>query len=203
MTDKTGTRTLQLPHPLVPENVSLGKVLETRHSIRKFSDEPLSQEDLATLLWAGYGVRDDGRRTVPSAVAFYGLQLFVVVGEVRRIDSGIYSWNPQTNGLNLMSSGDLRFQLQKATSGQEVVADAPATLVFAASEKYGERFGDRGEAFAANEVGFSVQNTLLTAVALGLGAVPVGGFSASEVADSLGIQGSGKPYLLVPVGHPA
>jgi nitroreductase len=53
------------------------------------------------------------------------------------------------------------------------------------------------------EVGHAAQNLLLQAVALGLGAVPVGAFADNQVLKVLGAPPDHRPLYLIPVGHPA
>ena len=65
-------------------------------------------------------------------------------------------------------------------------------------DKYGERAGQ----FTLNEAGHSSQNLLLMATALGLGAVPIGGFEDDEVSEALDLPAGEIPYCLVPVGLP-
>ena len=52
-----------------------------------------------------------------------------------------------------------------------------------------------------NEAGHSFQNLLPMAAALGLGAVPIGGFEDDEVSEALGLPIGEAPYYLVPVGN--
>jgi nitroreductase len=47
-----------------------------------------------------------------------------------------------------------------------------------------------------------VQNVLLQAVALKLGAVPIGAFSDDLVQAALGLPADHRPLYLLPVGHP-
>jgi nitroreductase len=52
----------------------------------------------------------------------------------------------------------------------------------------------------ALEAGHCAQNVLLEAVALGLGAVPIGSFSDEAVRRRLDLLDETTPYYLVPVG---
>jgi nitroreductase len=52
------------------------------------------------------------------------------------------------------------------------------------------------------EAGHAAQNLLLEAVALHLGAVPIGAFYDEEVQAALGLPSDHEPLYLVPVGHP-
>lgn len=61
------------------QNNTLRDLLEKRRSVRRFSGEPVSHEDIKELLWAGYGVTKAGRYTVPSAGACHPLRLYTAV----------------------------------------------------------------------------------------------------------------------------
>jgi nitroreductase len=52
------------------------------------------------------------------------------------------------------------------------------------------------------EAGHAAQNLLLQAVALGLGAVPIGAFYDDELQVALSLPVDHKPLYLIPVGHP-
>ena len=194
---------LELPAPTDAPPASLSATINSRHSVREFTADSLTQADLSTLLWATYGYRTDGGRTVPSAGGLYALAIFVAIGNVQDVAPGIYAWDPATNQLGLMSEGDPRTLLQGAAFDQSAIGEAPATIVIAGSpirleDKYGERAGQ----FTLNEAGHSSQNLLLMATALGLGAVPIGGFEDDEVSEALDLPAGEIPYCLVPVGLP-
>ena len=52
------------------------------------------------------------------------------------------------------------------------------------------------------EAGHATQNLLLQAVALGLGAVPIGAFDDGQVHEALHLSPGEAPLYLIPVGHP-
>ena len=195
---------LELPAPTDAPPASLSATIDSRHSVREFTADSLTQADLSTLLWATYGYRTDGGRTVPSAGGLYALAIFVAVGNVQDVPPGIYAWDPATNQLGLMSEGDPRANLQATALDQSAIGDAPATIVIAGSPvRLEDKYGARAEQFTLNEAGHSSQNLLLMAAALGLGAVPIGGFEDDEVSEALGLPTGEAPYYLVPVGNGA
>ena len=92
----------------------------------------------------------------------------------------------------------------EAAFGQPAVGYAPAVFVVAAVYrrtvvKYGP---DRGERYAHLEAGHAVQNLLLQAAALGLGAVPIGAFDDLALAGVLGLPADQAPLYLIPAGDP-
>ena len=52
-----------LPPPLFID-MPLEKSIMRRMSMRNFTEEPVTDEELSTILWAAYGLREDGKQTV-------------------------------------------------------------------------------------------------------------------------------------------
>ena len=65
------------------------------------------------------------------------------------------------------------------------------------------KYGSRAERYVKLEAGHAAQNLLLQAVALDLGAVPVGAFGDLEVRRVLDLPDGEEPLYLIAVGRPA
>lgn len=190
---------IELPPPDMAGGATLTEAMATRRSVRDFRDQPLESAELSQLLWATQGITSaTGQRTAPSAGGLYPLEVYLVTA------SGSYHYLPATHHLRLLGDADLRPDLAVAALSQESVGQAPAVVVIAAVfARTAGRYGDRAERYVQMEVGHAAQNLLLQAVALDLGAVPVGAFDDREVADVLGLPVDHDPLYLIPVGHPA
>lgn len=192
--------TIHLPKPRFQGQLSLEQVIARRRSVRDFTTEPLSIEQLGQLCWAAQGVTDTvwGLRAAPSAGALYPLEIYVVTA------TGVYHYNPHRHELKRTIADDLRHSLQSAALGQECIGDAPAVFVIAAVfERTAIKYGRRAERYVYLEAGHACQNLLLEAVSLGLGGVPVGAFEDEGVAALLKLGSDLPPIYLVPVGRPA
>ena len=192
-------QTILLPTPELMGTLTLEEALAKRRSVREFTDLPLTPEELGQLLWAAQGITHPaGYRTAPSAGALYPLEVYVIIHE------GVYHYDPPGNRLSLHQSGDLRPALHAVALQQEPVLKAPAVFVIAAvyertEIKYGE---ERSPRYVHLEAGHAAQNLLLQAVALDLGAVPIGAFIDDKVTEVLSLPADHQPLYLIPVGHP-
>jgi SagB-type dehydrogenase family enzyme len=178
--------------------VSLEAAMATRRSVRELANDPLSRAELGQLLWAAQGITDEeGRRTVPSAGATYPLDVLVATEE------GVARYVPDGHRLAWLGATDVRAALRMAAGDQAVVGEAAAVIVISGVvERTAPRYGERAERCVTLEAGHATQNVLLQAIALELGAVPVGSFDDAEVHRVLGLATGEAPLYLVPVGHP-
>jgi nitroreductase len=65
-------------------------------------------------------------------------------------------------------------------------------------------YGKRGrELYVFHDTGASIQNMLLAAHDMGLGAVWVGAFDEDPVSKTLNLPEHVRPVAIIPVGHPA
>lgn len=193
-----------VPLPQPREAEELRELLNDRHSVRSYTDQPLSLADLSVLLWAAYGYREDGGRTAPSAGAVYPGALYACVTNVSGLAPGVYQWDPKDNALALLVPGHQRDAVQEASLGQAAIGSAPLTLFFATDpERLAYKYGDRSTRYALLEAGHVAQNILLAATALGLGAVPMGAFDEAALSERLSLPEGEQVIYVIPVGHPA
>jgi SagB-type dehydrogenase family enzyme len=187
-----------LPAPRLKGAMSLEETLAARRSLREFSDEKLTLEELSQLLWAAQGITVAwGGRTAPSAGALYPLEIYVATAD------GLYHYVPQGHKAIVESKADLRGELWQAGLSQNAIREAPAVLVitavYARTEK---KYGERAERYVKLEAGHAAQNLVLQAVALGLGGVPIGAFYDDQVQSALSLPSDHEPLYLIPIGHP-
>jgi SagB-type dehydrogenase family enzyme len=203
----------ELPLPSRPD-LPLWQVIAARRSCREFADAPIDVRDLAALLQAGYGPThslesENGRRAlplraVPSGGALYPLELYVAALRVEGLLSGLYHFDPLkpvlAAALDSLSAEDVA----SISTYPEIVRECAAVIFLAAV--FGRtrfKYGVRGYRFALLEAGHVAQNILLTATALGLGAVPLGGYYDRLTDEFLGLDGVNESTLyMVAVGKP-
>jgi SagB-type dehydrogenase family enzyme len=199
------------PAPAMP----LDEVLAARVSCRAFDTETaVTLAEVATLLHYAYGVlgRTEGSgmsmldRPAPSAGGLYPLEISVVAHRVAGLPPGVHHYVPVADGLELMRDGDLpRGFLTYLFMGQRWVADAALVIVISAvTGRSLAKYRDRGYRNLLLEAGHVTQNLDLTAAALGLGAVNLGGFYDDELAGLIRVDPEVEiPLYATALGVPA
>jgi len=146
---------IKLPEPAYTSEVSIEKALLNRRSVRDYTDEPLSLEEVSQLLWAAQGITDPrGFRTAPSAGALYPLEVYLVAGKVNGLPAGIYKYQPQGHAVVKIVDGDKRAEISGAALGQASLKNGAAIMVLCAVyERTAKKYGERAERYAHIEVG--------------------------------------------------
>ena len=187
---------MELPKPRYEGTISLEDAIIQRRSVRSFSDEPVSTEDLSKILWAAQGLTEGRQRTAPSAGGLYPIELFIA-----SVD-GVFQYVPDRHGLDEIIKKDIRDELSSAALGQGFIKDAPVVLVITAVfERVKSKYGERGERYVHQESGHAAQNVCLQCAALGLGTLVVGAFHDSEVQNVLEIPEEFEPLYIMPIGQ--
>ncbi|MCX8171620.1 MAG: nitroreductase family protein [Candidatus Bathyarchaeota archaeon] len=148
-------------------------IFKLRRSIRAFTGEEVSDEDIEKILEAA--------RWAPSAGNIQPWE-FIVIRK------------PET-----------KREVAKAALNQTFIEEAPVAIIVCADEVRSSRvYGSRGATlYCIQDTAAAIENMLLAACALGLGACWVGAFYEEEVRRILNIPRGLRPVAIVPIGHPA
>ena len=206
------TIAIELPEPQMDGTVSVEKALNNRRSHRQFRDKEISVENLSQILWAAYGItlpNDDyaflrgGFRTAPSAGGLYPLDIYVVIGKVKGVESGVYKYFAKGHKISKFINEDIRAELCAAALGQKMVAEAPVSIIYTAifsrtTNKYGTRGSER---YVCMDLGHSAENVYLQVETLGLGTCAIGAFIDDEVAKILRLPNEEEPLYIMPIGY--
>jgi len=190
-----------LPDPHDYRGLSFEEAVETRRSVRDYSAEPLSSEELSRLLHAAQGITERrwGFRAAPSAGALYPIELYAVVHNVVSLEPGVYHYAVQEHGLELLRQGDFRVAVMQAGLGQGFLGQANVCFVLSVIfQRTRWRYRERTYRYVLLEAGHVGQNIYLAATSLGLGACAVGAFLDDDLNDLLGLDGREEAvvYLL-------
>lgn len=203
---------VMLPSDRASLNAPLGPVMRGRTSVRAFRPDSVTLEELSGLLHHAYGVTrhaaDIGQvrsfRAAPSAGGLYPLELYVHTRQANGLRAGLYHYHPAREELRHLRAGDLTQEVASCFV-QDIAAYKAAMFVFLTAwfERVTFKYGDRGYRYALLEAGHVAQNLNLAAVALGLGAVNLGGFFDHELDELLGLDGvTASTMYVVAFGRP-
>jgi SagB-type dehydrogenase family enzyme len=169
----------------------LDRIIRRRRTIRALVARPISLRWLSRILSNANGVTQwhpslgDAPswpfRAVPSAGALYSIELRIAALHVPGLERGVYRYHPYDHCLERTDSHLRLEQLAEASLHHDSVRASAAVIALCADcDRLIAKYGDRGYRFALLEAGHIAQNVLLTCTALGLAAVPIGGFLDDE-----------------------
>ena len=188
---------IKLPEPKLKSSVSLEETISKRRSVRNYSSEELTIEQISQLLWACQGITDPrGLRAAPSAGALYPLEIYLVKND------GVYHYLPDGHMLEKKSGKNIKGDLTRVSWNQRFIETASIDIVICAVyERVASKYGERGVKYTDIEIGHAAENVHLQAVSLGLSSVPVGAFDDGAVSRILGLPNNEKPICIIPVGY--
>ena len=144
-------------------------------------------------------------RAAASTGALYQTEVYVVAGWVADLEPGVYHFCPGDFTLRRLRAGDHRAALAASTARNDLVADAPATVILTAIH-WRNTWKYRARAFRHFfwDAGTLLANLLATAVACGVPARVLLAFADPMVSALLDIEaGRESSLVLVPLGRGA
>lgn len=172
-----------LPPPDAIDDI-LEVTIHRRMSVREFTEEPVSDEDLSTLLWHAYGFINGEKRTVHLLGDEPAVQIYVVR------EDGVFSYHPENHSLTLYKEGDYT-----GLVGWQYDAPLLLGLVWNTS-------GNSEENLAAAEIGAIGQNLYFVANALNLGTVTTGSYPC-PMQLYVGLPADQVGRIVMYLGHPS
>ncbi|HPU84788.1 MAG TPA: SagB/ThcOx family dehydrogenase [Candidatus Latescibacteria bacterium] len=176
--------------------MSLGEAISLRESVRSYSSDALSLEELSALLHATQGVRkvlrpDCALRNVPSAGARHSFETYVAVARVRDLPAGLYRYLPFDKELiELSLDPEISQKARNACLGQDFVSRAAATFFWTTIPARMEwRYDRAAYKVIAVDAGHVCQNLYLACTAMGAGACAIAAYDQDACDRLLGVDG--------------
>jgi nitroreductase len=190
----TAAALTRLPPPSRVGGMPLMETLQHRQSQRKFSSQPLTEQQLSDLLWAAAGVNrpSEGGRTAPSALHAQEVDLHVA------LPNGLHFYDPAQHALRLEVASDVR----RVTGYQDFVDDAALDLVFVADHRrMGRVPAAQRESYASCAAGAMAQNVYLFCASAGLATVLRAWFDRPALAHAMGLGDDEQVLFAQTVGY--
>lgn len=183
-----------------PENINirsfdLRQAIEGRRSIRKYSQEPLTIEELSYLLWVTQGVVQVTHgatfRNVPSAGARHALETYLLINNVRDVPDGIYRFLAIEHKLvEINTDPGIADRVTEGCLGQDFIRKSAVTFIWTADAyRMKWRYGERGYRYLHLDAGHACQNLYLGAGSIDCGVCAIAAFSDDSMNDLLGFDG--------------
>jgi SagB-type dehydrogenase family enzyme len=182
------------------------RLLRQRRTWRKFGKKPVPREVLGRLLHLSFGVQEweqipkIGRfalKTSPSAGGLHPLEAYVLVKNVRSIPRGIYHYDANGNGLQLIRRGTNSAELQRLLAGQWWFREAAFVVFLTAIFHRTQWKYDYPRAYRAvlAEAGHLCQTFCLTATWLGLAPFCTMALADTQIEKALRVDGISESVL--------
>ena len=197
------------------KEVSYPRLLDTRRSIRKYTDKPMTQAELAFMLWSVQGIQEyrgevATLRPAPSGGARHPFETYIAVKNVEGLKPGLYHYLPTENvGEKKCTIQRLKEQISEERiaemlANQTWAAKAPVVLFYSCIPYKAEwRYVDMAHRVMLIDLGHAGQNAMLSAAALGLGSCCIAAYDQKACDETLGFDGLDEyTVYAIAVGSP-
>jgi SagB-type dehydrogenase family enzyme len=191
--------------PAIRREGEFPSVLLSRRTWRRFSPDPLTLEELGTVLglscgvqrWVVGGQPEMPLKTSPSGGARHPLESYVVVRRVSGLRPGTYHYAADIHALERLSGRSSEALLRAYMPHSDYFAKAAVLVLFSAVfERQLWRYPyARAYRAALVEAGHVCQTFCLTATWLGLAPFCIMGLADSRIDHDLGLDGAGESVL--------
>ena len=179
----------------------LMKALEVRRSKRKWTSEPISEQNLSNLPWAACGVsetktkKNKQKRTAPSATNCQEIRIYVAKND------GLYLYDETQHQLILIIAEDIREHI----GTQKMMKSAPIGLIFVTDYSkfkiYLAKDDIRKWFVSGTDTGFISQNIYLYCAAAKLSTTIIGLVNREELGQIIGLSSNEKVVYTQIVGN--
>ena len=181
-------------------NATYTELLDSRRSKRNYAETPMTQEQLAFMLWSVQGIQSiRGEvatfRPVPSGGARHPFETYITVKFVEGLEPGIYHYRPTENigeksvTIERVSEQPDSERITEMLAGQKWAASAPIVLFYTCIPYKAEwRYADMSHRVMLIDLGHVGQNAMLSAAALGLGSCCMAAYDQKACDETLGLD---------------
>lgn len=178
--------------------------LEGRRSIRRYSDECITLEELSYLLWATQGIQKltnndtSTLRRVPSGGAAHPFETYLIINRVQNLESGIYRYLPLEHKLIFMYIiNEMEDKVDEATPKQPFAANfvSKSAVIFAWScipYRAEYKFDITSHKKILIDVGHLCQNLYIASESIDCGTCAIGIYDQKLIDKMLSLDGENE-----------
>ena len=191
---------IELPsiETLPKQSILLDEAIMQRKTLRKYSENPITTEELSYLIYQSQGIKvlhpQATKRTVPSAGARHAFDLYLLINNVKGIEEGLYLYIPSKHALGIIKQNDsIKKDLELACFNQVMISSSAVTFILAANiYRMSYRYVERGYRYIHLDAGHVVQNLYLTSEAINAGTCAIAAFNDDAVNEVLSLDGTNE-----------
>ncbi len=181
----------------VIRNNNFLSVLNNRTSKRKYTEQPITLEELSFLLWATQGVKQViGKknqatlRNVPSAGARHPFETYLLVHRVEGLEPGLYHYLALEHKLEFIRElENLSDRISEATYGQVFLGNAAVDFVWSVMPYRCEwRYTLDAHKYILLDAGHVCENLYLACEAIGCGTCAIGAYNQVLIDSLIGLD---------------
>lgn len=184
------------PSKINVKKVDLSDAINNRVSVRAYSEEALSLDELSYVLMSTQGVkqvtpRPATLRTVPSAGARHCFETYVLVNRVDGLKPGLYRFLSIDHKLQEVDmSEDIAERVTQGCFNQRFVLNSAISLILTVDRyRMMWRYTERGYRYMHLDAGHVMQNLYLCAEAIDSGVCAIAAFYDDHINETLGLDG--------------
>jgi SagB-type dehydrogenase family enzyme len=187
--------------PLSETNIRT--LVDNRKSLRKYSEQAITREELSYLLWSTQGIkkslkRDDNTyvtfRTVPSAGARHPFETYLLINHVNGIKPGIYRYiASQHKLLEVNTEEGIATKVVDASYGQVFISTSAVTFIWSVDiYRTKWRYNERAYRYVLLDAGHVCQNLYLSAESIDAGVCAIASYDDATMNTLLGLDGENQ-----------
>jgi nitroreductase len=182
--------TIKLNEPSKKRGTDIMEAFEKRASVREWTTDELSLQDLSDLLWAANGVNRpiEKKRTAPSAMNSQDIDIYVFKKE------GVYLYDAFNNLLKPVVAGDYR---QLFGSQQSPIV----LLLVSDISRFKSGDDEHKKKVAAMDAGIVSQNIAIFCAGTGMKTRPRVSMNIEEIKKVLSLSENQLPLINMPVSY--
>lgn len=205
-----GLETIRLNEANKERGLPFMECLSVKASVREWSEQDLSLQDLSDLLWAANGINrpEENKYTASSAQNAHEVDIYVFMKD------GAYLYDADAHALEPVLAGDFRSELMMAPPPRPLDATGPAPppppppsnppiqlILVADVSRF--RFGppDLKREWGAIDAGIVSQNISLFCASTGIKTRPRASMDKGKIASLLDLRDTQHVFLNHPIGY--
>jgi SagB-type dehydrogenase family enzyme len=172
------------------------QVMNTRKTLRRYTGEPITLDELTYLLWCTQGVKNVTARPVtmrvpPSAGARHPFETYLVVSNVDGLVPGLYRYLALEHSLIQIKAGTgYSTEISEVCLKQKHIRECPVSFWWCAiPERTTWRYSTRGYRYMHIDAGHVCQNLYLSAEVINCGICAIGAFDDDGLNKFWGMDG--------------